>query len=78
MSSGLLSKNARTEICRSLMLSVVLYEYEIWSLILKEEHRLRVLRRIPEHRDELRGGYRKLHNEDSCKDSYFAVLSGKM
>jgi hypothetical protein len=25
-------------------------------------------------RDELRGGYRKLHNEDSYVDSYFAVI----
>jgi hypothetical protein len=48
---------------------VVLYGCEIWSLTLREEHRLRlfenrVLRRIfgPE-RDEVTGGWRKLHNE---------------
>jgi hypothetical protein len=41
-----------------------------WSLILKEEYRLRVienrvLRRIFEaKRDEVTGGWRKLHNED--------------
>jgi hypothetical protein len=34
-------------------------------LILKEEHRLRVLRRIfGPKRDEVTGGWRKLHNEE--------------
>jgi hypothetical protein len=42
---------------------------EIWSLTLREEHRLRVfentvLRRIfGPKRDEVTGGWRKLHNE---------------
>jgi hypothetical protein len=50
-------------------LPVVLYGYETWSLALKEEHRLkvfenRVLRRIfGPRRDEVIGGWRKLHNE---------------
>jgi hypothetical protein len=49
---------------------VVLYGCETWSLTLKEEHRLRVfenrvLRRIfGSKRDEVTGGWRKLHNED--------------
>jgi hypothetical protein len=49
---------------------VVLYGYETWSLTLREEHRLRVLenrvlRRIFERkRDEVIGGWRKLHNEE--------------
>jgi hypothetical protein len=49
---------------------VVLYGCETWSLILREEHRLRVfenrvLRRIfGPKRDEVTGGWRKLHNED--------------
>jgi hypothetical protein len=48
---------------------VVLYECETWFLTLREEHRLRVfelrvLRRIfGEERDEMTGGWRKLHNE---------------
>jgi hypothetical protein len=49
---------------------VVLYGYEIWSVALREEHRLRVfenrvLRRIfgPKN-DEVIGGWRKLHNEE--------------
>jgi hypothetical protein len=36
-----------------------------WCLTLREEHRLRVLRRIfGPKRDEVTGGWRKLHNED--------------
>jgi hypothetical protein len=48
---------------------VVLYGYETWSLTLREEHRLRVienrvLRNIfGPKRDEVTGGWRKLHNE---------------
>jgi hypothetical protein len=49
---------------------VILYGCEIWSLILKKEHRLRafenrVLRRIfGPKRDEVTGGWGKLHNEE--------------
>jgi hypothetical protein len=49
---------------------VVLYDCEIWSLTLREEHRLRVfesraLRIIfGLKRDEVTGGWRKLHNEE--------------
>jgi hypothetical protein len=49
--------------------AVVLYGCETWSLTLREEHRLRVLenrvlRRIfGPKRDEMTGGWRKLHNE---------------
>jgi hypothetical protein len=47
-----------------------LYGYETWSLTLSEEHRLKVfenkvLRRIfGPKRDEVTGGWRKLHNEE--------------
>jgi hypothetical protein len=49
---------------------VVLYKCETWSLTLREEHRLRVfenkvLRRIfGPKKDEVAGGWRKLHNEE--------------
>jgi hypothetical protein len=49
---------------------VVLYGSETWSLTSKEKHRLRVfenrvLRRIfGLKRDEVTGGWRKLHNEE--------------
>jgi hypothetical protein len=54
------------------ILPVILYGCETWSLIVREEHRLKVfenkvLRRIfgPKW-DEVTGGWRKLHNEDLC------------
>jgi hypothetical protein len=56
-------------------LPVILYGYETWSLTLREEHRLRafenkVLRRIfVPKRDEVTGGWRKLHNEE-LRDLY--------
>jgi len=51
LSSSLLSKTIKTEIQRTVILSIVLYGYENWSLTLKEEHILsvfhcQVLRRI--------------------------------
>jgi hypothetical protein len=54
---------------------LVLYGCETWSLTLREEHRLRVfenrvLRRIfGPKRDEVRGEWRKLHNEE-LRDLY--------
>jgi hypothetical protein len=50
------------------MLPVVLYGHELWSLTLREEHRLRafenrVLRGIfGSRRDEVTGAWKKLHN----------------
>jgi hypothetical protein len=51
LSSRLLSKNLKFKIYRMIILPVVLYGCETWSLTLREEHRLRVfenrvLRRI--------------------------------
>ena len=55
LSSSLLSKNLKIMVYRSIILPV-LYVCETWSLTLREEHRLRVFRRIfgPE-RDEVTG-----------------------
>ena len=70
--SSLLSKNLKIKICRTIMLYVVLYGCETWSLTLREEYRLRVfenrvLRRILGHaRDKVTGEWRKLHNEKYC------------
>jgi hypothetical protein len=48
-----------------MILPVVLYGCETWSLTLREEPRLRVLRRIfGPKRDEVPEGWRKLHNEE--------------
>jgi hypothetical protein len=66
----LLSKNLKIGIYTTIILPVVLYGYETWSLTLREEHRLgvfenRMLRRIfGPKRDEVTGEWRKLHNEE--------------
>jgi hypothetical protein len=68
--SSLLSKNTKIKIYRTIILPTVLYGCETWSLILREEHRLRVvenrvLRRIfGPKRDEVTGEWRRLHNEE--------------
>jgi hypothetical protein len=73
--SRLLSKNIKMRIYKTITLPVVLYGCETWSLTLKEKHRLRVfenrvLRRIfGPKRDEVTGGWRKLHNEE-LRDLY--------
>jgi hypothetical protein len=70
VSYRLLSKIIKTRIYKSIILSVVLYGCETWSLTLREKHRLRVfenrvLRRIfGPKRGEVTGGWRKLHNEE--------------
>jgi hypothetical protein len=41
LSSRLLSRNVKVKIYKTIILPVVLYEYETWSLTLREKHRLR-------------------------------------
>jgi hypothetical protein len=71
----LLSKNVKIGIYETIILPVVLYGCETWSLTLREEHRLgvfgnRVLKRIfGRKRDEVTGEWRKLHNEE-LRDLY--------
>jgi hypothetical protein len=66
----LLSSNVKVKIYKAINLPVVLYGCEIWSVKLREEHRLRVfenrvLKRIfGPKRDEVTGEWRKLHNEE--------------
>ncbi|PNF40782.1 hypothetical protein B7P43_G16927 [Cryptotermes secundus] len=63
LSSHLLSKN-KLRIYKTIILPVVLYGCETWSLTLREEHRLRVFRRtFRPKKNEVTGGWRKLHNE---------------
>jgi len=70
LSSRLLSTNLKIKIYRTIILPVVLYGYETWSLTLREERKLRVfenmvLRRIfGPRRDKVMGGWRRLHNEE--------------
>jgi len=69
LSSNLLSKKLNIKIYRTITLPLVLYGCETWSLILREERRLRVfenrvLRRVfGPKRDEVTEEWRKLHNK---------------
>jgi len=66
----LLSKNLKIKIYRTIILPVVLYGCETWSLTLQDKRKLRlmenmVLRRIfGPRRDEVKGEWRRLHNEE--------------
>jgi hypothetical protein len=70
LSSRLISRNLKIKIYRSIILPVVLYGCETWSLTFREERRLRVfenrvLRRVfGPRRGEVTGEWRKLHNEE--------------
>jgi hypothetical protein len=70
LSSRLLSKSLKIRIYKTIILLVVLYGCETLSLILREEHRLRVfenrvLRRIfGPKRNVVTGEWRKLHDEE--------------
>jgi hypothetical protein len=66
----LLSKNTKIWVYRTIILPVVLYGCETWSLTLREEQRLRVfenrvLRRIfGPNRDEATGDWIRLYNQE--------------
>ncbi|KAJ4431471.1 hypothetical protein ANN_20069 [Periplaneta americana] len=70
LSSSLLSKNLKVRIYKTVILPVVLYGCEAWTLTLREEQRLRVfenkvLRKIfGAKRDAVTGEWRKLHNAE--------------
>ena len=69
LSSRLLSKNLKIKIYKTILLAVVLYGCETWSLILKEESWLRlfenrILRRIFGPKRDESGEWRRLHNEE--------------
>jgi hypothetical protein len=69
LSSSLVSKNIKIKIYRNIILWVVLYGCETWSLTLREKCRLSVfentvLRRIfGPKREEVTGEWRRLHKE---------------
>jgi hypothetical protein len=70
LSSSLLSKNLYIKIYRTIILPVVLYECSTWSLIMREERRMRVFENRMRRRifgpkwDEVTGELKKLHNEE--------------
>jgi len=70
-------QNLKIKVYITIILPVVLYGYETWSLTLRGEPRLRVfgnrvLRRIfGSNRNEVKGEWRKLHKEE-LNDLYFS------
>jgi hypothetical protein len=66
---SLLSKNVKIKVYKTIILPIVLYGCETWTLTLREECRLRifenrVLRRIfGTKRDEVTGEWRRLHKK---------------
>jgi len=69
LSPRLLSKNLKIKIYKTIILPVVLYGCETWSLILRQECRLRVfenriLSRIFGPKRDENGEWRRLHNEE--------------
>jgi len=75
------------KIYRTIILPVVLYGCETWSLTLREERKLRefeimVLRRIfGPRRDEVMEEWRRLHNEElndlNCSPNIVRVIKSK-
>ena len=77
MSSRLLSKNLKIKIYKTIILPVVLYGCETWSLTLREEPRLRVfenriLRRIFRPKKDENGEWRRLLS-DEIHGCYFSL-----
>jgi hypothetical protein len=67
LSSRLISKNLKIKIYKTIILPVVLYGCETWSLTMGEEHRLRVFENrvlIFGPKREEDGSWRKLHNDE--------------
>jgi len=68
--SRLLSKNLKIKTYRTIILPVVLYGCDTWSLTLREERKLRVFENMVlrgifgPRRDEVTGEWRRLDNEE--------------
>ena len=65
-----ISRNINIKTYRTIILSVVLYGCETWSLTFREEYRLRVFenrvlrRTFGPRRNEVTGEWRRLHDEE--------------
>ena len=70
LSSRMLSKNIKFKIYKIMILTVVFYGCETWSLTLREERRMRVFetrmmrRMFGPKRDKIPGEWRKLYKEE--------------
>jgi hypothetical protein len=75
-----LSRNVKVKIYKTIILPVVLYDCETWSLTLREEQRLRVFENMVLTRifgpkqDEVTGEWRKLHEELHILYSYPNII----
>jgi hypothetical protein len=74
---------SKVKIYRTVILPVMLYGRETWSLTLREEHRLRgfentVLRKISGPKREEDGSWRKLHNLYSSPNIVRVIKSRRM
>ena len=82
LSSRLLSKNLKIKIYRNIILPLAFYGCEAWSLMLREERKLRVfenmvLRRIfGPRRDEVMGEWRIMHDEELNDCTPHPILCG--
>ena len=80
LSSRLLSKNLKIKIYKTIILSVVLYGCETWSLTLREERKLRVFENMVFRRifgprwDDATGEWRRLHNEEQIICTLHPIL----
>jgi hypothetical protein len=72
LSSRLLSKNIKIRIYRTIILPVVLYGCETWSLTLREEHRMRVF----ENR-VLRRIFDSASNINEYQEFSWGIMSGR-
>jgi hypothetical protein len=86
LSSCLISKNIKIKIYKTVILPVMLYGCETWSLILGDEHRVRrfenrVLRKIFEPKREEGGSRRKLLSDElpdlSCSPNIVRVIKSR-
>jgi hypothetical protein len=70
LSFCLLSENVKVKLHKTIILLVVLYECETWSLTLREQHRLKVFENrvlritFGPKMNEVRREWTKLHNEE--------------
>jgi hypothetical protein len=83
MSSYLLLKNVQIKIYKTVISLVVLYGCETWSVTLREEHERRVfenkgLRMFELKRDEVMGGWRKLHDLYSSPSIIIVIKTKRM
>ena len=74
LSSSLLFKEINTKIYLTVNLPAVSYGCEVWSLTLREAHRLRMFENRVLKGDEISREWRRLHNEEHMKCTHQILL----